>query len=106
MPRPTVSSGPSTRSRSIPVADCSAPSGLNPPPPLLSVLSDEASWTACSGDKLVIESPNRMRETISSCGRPGTLEKAICGLLARPDTATLTVTVSIVSLASKRIAGS
>src|SRR3546814_10238627 len=59
------------RSRSMPVADWCVPSGLNPPPPPRSALSDEASCTACKGESEVIESPNRMRDTISSCGRPG-----------------------------------
>ena len=65
----------------MPVAERSRPSGLRPPPPPRSEFSEAASWTACSAEISVTELPNRMRATISSCGRPGEEVKAICGLV-------------------------
>ena len=45
-----------------PVAERSRPSGLRPPPPPRSVLSEAASWTAWSAEISVTELPNRMRD--------------------------------------------
>ena len=46
MPRPVALSASIRRSRSIPVAERSRPSGLRPPEPPRSELSEAASWTA------------------------------------------------------------
>ena len=81
VPRPVAVSASRMRSRSMPVAERSRPSGLRPPPPPRSEFSEAASWTAWSAEISVTELPNRMRATTSSCGRPGEEVKAICGLL-------------------------
>ena len=89
----------------MPVAERSRPSGLRPPPPPRSELSEAASWTAWSAEICVTELPNRMRETISSCGRPGEEVKAICGLFERPVTLMPTSTLSMSLVAARSICG-
>ena len=92
VPRPVAVSASRMRSWLIPVAERSRPSGLRPPEPPRSEFNEAANWTAWIAEICVTELPNRMRETISSCGRPGEEVKAICGLFDRPLTLRPTVT--------------
>ena len=105
VPRPVALSASRMRSRSMPVAERSRPSGLRPPPQPRSEFSEAASWTAWIAEIWVTELPNRMRETISSCGRPGEEVKAICGLFERPVTLIPTSTPSMSLVATRSICG-
>ena len=58
--------------------------GSRLPLPDCSAATAEASCTASAGDRLVIEVPNRMRDSNSSCGNCGTEVKAISGSKPRP----------------------
>src|SRR3546814_9599480 len=63
--RPVAGSDPRMRSRSMPAADCSLPSGFSPPPPPRSELSEAASWIAWVAERLVTLSPKRIRDITS-----------------------------------------
>ena len=57
--------------------------------PDCSAATAEASWSASGADRLVIEVPNRIRDSSSSCGSGGVLAKVISGLSPVPWTRTL-----------------
>ena len=70
------------RSRSSPTARRSALIGSRLPEPDWSAATADASCSASGADRLVIEVPNRIRDSSSSCGSCGTLAKLISGLQA------------------------
>ncbi len=86
VPRPVAVSAPTMLSRSMPVAERSAPSGLRLSLPPRRPLTAEASCSASVADRLVTLVPNSMRDNTSSCGRAGVDEKAMSGFCAEPVT--------------------
>ena len=64
--------------------------------PDCSAATADASCSASGADRLVIEVPNRIRDSNSSCGNCGTEVKAISGL--QPGAATVTAASSALDL--------
>jgi len=76
---PVATSAGTMRRRSRPIALRSALIGSRLPEPDLSAATADASWSASGADRLVIEVPNRIRDSSSSSGSGGELAKVISG---------------------------
>ena len=79
---PVATSAGTIRSRSRPTARRSALIGSRLPEPDCSAATAEASCSASGADRLVIEVPNRIRDSSSSCGSGGRAGEGDLGLEA------------------------